>query len=234
MHFEISNPNYRDLHLEGGSAMTLELAALARETVPVTLMSGEVAAGQGRLTQADQAKGVTVLLAHPAAVLRGQVDWFQCALRGVPYQFEAIERRRYRDAAGDWLDLSFPRSGVRLQRRGAFRIEPKHPYRASVRPTADGEPLPSMTAHDISVEGVGLLLPKELPPGALEVTPLLLQMALKDEMLETEAQLTLQAVRASPVFGHVKAGYRMKLPRDGSRQVQRFVVELQRVRRLTG
>lgn len=155
-------------------------------------------------------------------------------LASIRLEFELEQPVIVRDGAGSVLRAALPRSLYRFQRRQTFRVQPtsvnypllqlRHPEQAH---------LMSLRVLDVSMGGLGLLLPAEqaeLPPG-LSLNGCVLELD-RDTRMEVSLKLLHVTQHAEVQSGrHLGCAFQT-LPPDSLRTLQLYIDQTQKRRRM--
>lgn len=222
----------------------LEIQALLRELQaqrsPLTLSipSGETCSAT--LIEVDARRGVIDLdsSASPErlrTLLASDEVQAQAFLDNIRLQFDVEGLVMVQGSAGAMLQANLPRPLFRFQRRQAYRVQPTgnaYPFAKFEHPDpAVG--LLRLRVLDVSIGGLALLLPPELPP--LEPGLLIEQVRLeldRDTRLETSLRLQHVSALQNPAdFLQLGCAF-VQLPPLALRDLQRFIDQTQKRRRL--
>lgn len=155
-------------------------------------------------------------------------------LDSVKVQFDLHDLVLVRSGRDSALNARFPRVVYRFQRRASFRVKPLHGARptAMLRHPAQPELVLALRVIDVSIGGIALFLPEDVPavePG-VRVTQAVIEL---DE--DTRLQVGL-VVHHVTLLHHESRGVRLgcemlRLGGEGERQLQRYIDHTQKRRR---
>ena len=155
-------------------------------------------------------------------------------LASIRLEFELEQPVIVRDGAGSVLRAALPRRLYRFQRRQSFRVQPtsiNYPL-LQLRHPLQPELLLRLRVLDVSMGGVGLLLPgdqPELPPGQ-ELGASVLELD-RDTRLEVNLRLLHVTQHAEVQSGrHLGCAFQ-PLPPDTARALQLYIDQTQKRRR---
>ncbi|MEH0168630.1 flagellar brake protein [Roseateles microcysteis] len=223
---------------------TLEIQTLLRELqaqrTPLTLSTPTGETCKAMLVEVDARRGVIDLDSsaspeHLRTLLASDEVQAQAFLDNIRLQFDVDGLVLVQGSAGAMLQANLPSPLFRFQRRQAYRVQPT----GSAYPFAKFEhPDPAigllrLRVLDVSIGGLALLLPPELPPlepGALiELARLELD---RDTRLETSLRLQHVSSLQNPAeFVQLGCAF-VQLPPLSLRDLQRFIDQTQKRRRL--
>jgi flagellar brake protein len=188
----------------------------------------------------DPSRGLISLAADPTdARLAGIVDSDEAVavayLDSIKLQFDLQDLllvHRGRDSA---LNARFPREVYRFQRRGSFRVKPLLNTRpvTRFRHPAIAEMQLELRVVDVSISGIALFVPEDVPPVPPGVTVRGVVIEL-DPDTRFEAGLTVMHVtQMNPGAPGARLGCElMSLSGDAARALQRYIDNTQKRRRL--
>ncbi|MGA0611568.1 flagellar brake protein [Caldimonas sp. KR1-144] len=221
-----------------------EVLALLRQLADTnTLLHLSTPAGHGYMTTLwalDPARGLISLAADPTdARLAALVDSDEAVAVGyldsIKLQFDLQDLllvHRGRDSA---LNARFPRELFRFQRRGSFRVKPLLNTRpvTRLRHPALPEMQLELRVVDVSISGIALFVPDNVPP----VPPGVMVRGVTVELdsdTRFEASLTVMHVtQMNPGAPGARLGCELaSLTGDAARALQRYIDNTQKRRRL--
>jgi flagellar brake protein len=158
-------------------------------------------------------------------------------LDSVKLQFDANDLVLVHSERRSALSCAFPQVVYRFQRRGTFRVRPV--LRSSPVARLRHPELPDMTLTlrvlDVSLGGCALFLPADVPPLNPGITLNGVEMDLDgDTRFTTALRLHHMSSVASETKGLRLGCEILRLPTDAERQLQRYIDQTQKKRRLLG
>jgi c-di-GMP-binding flagellar brake protein YcgR len=222
----------------------LEIQALLRELQaqrsPLTLTTPEGQSCKATLVEVDARRGVIDLdsSASPERLrtLSASAEvQAQAFLDNVKLQFDVEGLVLVQGSAGAMLQANLPSPLYRFQRRQAYRVQPTgsaYPFASFVHPDpAVG--LLRLRVLDVSIGGLALLLPQEIPPlePGLPIEQVRLELD-RDTRLETGLRLQHVSALQTPADSLQLGCAFVQLPPLALRDLQRFIDQTQKRRRL--